>query len=113
MTTLERVPANLVVDFDVYSLALAVPVDIMQERMAELRAAGPVVYSAGHGGHWIVTRYKKIQQVLTDPETFLSYPNNLVTRDTESSFLSNSTRPTTVRTGRRCSHCSVRSGCSV
>lgn len=81
MTTLERVPANLVVDFDVYDPALAAPVDIMQKRVSELRAAGPVVYSAAHGGHWIVTRYKEIHQVLTDPETFSSYPNNLVTSD--------------------------------
>ncbi|WP_099024543.1 cytochrome P450 [Mycolicibacterium palauense] len=81
MTTLERVPADLIVDFDVYDPALAAPVDIMQERVAQLRAVGPVVFSPAYGGHWIVTRHHEIQQVLTDPETFSSYPNNLVTND--------------------------------
>ena len=81
MTTTDQIPPNLVVDFDVYDPSLGTPVDVMQERLAELAAKGPVVYSPAHGGHWIVTRYKEIQQVLTDPETFSSYPNNLVTSD--------------------------------
>ncbi len=79
MTTIEKVPANLVVDFDVYDPSLATPVDVMQERVAELAARGPIVYSPHHGGHWIVTRYKEIHEILTDAETFSSYPNNLVT----------------------------------
>ena len=81
MTTVETVPANLVVDFDVYDPSLATPVDVIQERVAELAAKGPVVFSPAYGGHWIVTHYKEIQQVLTDAETFSSYPNNLVTSD--------------------------------
>src|ERR1700756_5800682 len=81
MTTVETVPPNLVVDFDVYDPSLATPVDVVQERVAELAAKGPVVYSPAYGGHWIVTHYKEIQQVMTDPETFSSYPNNLVTSD--------------------------------
>ena len=81
MTTVEKVPADLVVDFDVYDPNLATPVDVMQERVAELATKGPVVYSQAHGGHWVVTHYKEIHQVLTDPETFSSYPNNLVTND--------------------------------
>ncbi|MEH3140960.1 MAG: cytochrome P450 [Mycobacterium kyogaense] len=81
MTTVEKVPADLVVDFDVYDPDLATPVDVMQERVAELAAKGPVVYSRAYGGHWVVTRYKEIQAVLTDPATFSSYPNNLVTND--------------------------------
>lgn len=79
MTTVEKVPAHLVTDFDIYDPSLAEPVDVMQEKMAELAAIGPVVYSTAHGGHWIVTRYKEIHQVLTDPATYSSYPNNLVT----------------------------------
>lgn len=79
MTTIERVPSHLVTDFDVYDPALAEPVDVMQEKMAELAAIGPVVYSTAHGGHWIITRYKEIHDVLTDTDTFSSYPNNLVT----------------------------------
>lgn len=79
MTTLEKVPANLVVDFDVYDQSIATPADTMQEQVAELAAKGPVVFSPAYGGHWIVTHYNEIHQVLTDTETFSSYPNNLVT----------------------------------
>lgn len=79
MTTAEKVPAGLVVDFDVYDPALAAPVDVMQEKMAELAAIGPLVYSTAHGGHWIATRYSEIHQILTDTDSFSSYPNNLVT----------------------------------
>jgi cytochrome P450 len=78
-TAMDRVPPNLVTDFDVYEPGLATPVDVFQQRVAELAAKGPVVYSPAYGGHWVVTHYKEIQQVLTDPETFSSYPNNLVT----------------------------------
>ncbi|MDV7087390.1 cytochrome P450 [Rhodococcus opacus] len=67
-----------VVDFDIYDPALAYPVDTVQEKVAELAAQGPVVYSTAHGGHWIVTRYKEVHEVLRNPETFSSYPNNLV-----------------------------------
>ncbi len=80
MTTTEKaVPEHLVVDFDIYDQSLAQPVDNVQQRVAELSAKGPVVYSTAHGGHWIVTRYKEIHEVLRDPDTFSSYPNNLVT----------------------------------
>ncbi|MDW5610702.1 cytochrome P450 [Mycolicibacterium vanbaalenii] len=79
MTTVEKVPAELLVDFDVYEAALAHPVDRMQEKIAELAAKGPIVYSTAHGGHWIVTHYQEIYDILTDAETFSSYPNNLVT----------------------------------
>ncbi|WP_370500893.1 cytochrome P450 [Mycolicibacterium sp. jd] len=79
MTTVEKVPAELLVDFDVYDAALAHPVDRMQEEIAELAAKGPIVYSTAHGGHWIVTHYQEIYDILTDAETFSSYPNNLVT----------------------------------
>jgi cytochrome P450 len=78
-TAMDRVPPNLVTDFDVYEPSLATPVDVFQQRVAELAAKGPVVYSRAYGGHWVVTRYKEIQQVLTEPKTFSSYPNNLVT----------------------------------
>ena len=81
MTATASVPTELVVDFDVYDPALATPVDVMQDKVAELAAIGPVVYSPAYGGHWIVTHYKEIHQVLTDPQTFSSYPNNLVTSD--------------------------------
>ncbi|MEE2061680.1 cytochrome P450 [Rhodococcus artemisiae] len=80
MTTTEQaLPDELVVDFDIYDQTLAQPVDNVQQRVGELADKGPVVYSTAHGGHWIVTRYKEIHEVLRDPETFSSYPNNLVT----------------------------------
>lgn len=78
-TAMDRVPPNLVTDFDVYEPSLATPVDVFQQRVAELAAKGPVVYSPAYGGHWVVTGYKEVHQVLTDPKTFSSYPNNLVT----------------------------------
>lgn len=79
MTTTQKAPSNLTVDFDVYDPSLAVPDDHMQERVAELAAKGPVVFSPAYGGHWVVTHYNEIHQVLTDTDTFSSYPNNLVT----------------------------------
>ncbi|MFD9664121.1 cytochrome P450 [Rhodococcus sp. NPDC059968] len=72
------VSADLVVDFDVYDPALAAPIDVFQEKAAELRARSPIVYSPHYGGHWIVTRYQDIFRILRDAETFSSYPNNLV-----------------------------------
>ncbi|MGX6510998.1 cytochrome P450 [Rhodococcus sp. SJ-2] len=69
---------DLLVDFDVYAPSLASPVDVFQEKAAELRARGPIVYSPHYGGHWIVTRYDEIFRILRDAETFSSYPNNLV-----------------------------------
>ncbi|MEV5651103.1 cytochrome P450 [Nocardia sp. NPDC052254] len=78
MTTATGIPENLMTDFDVYNPALAVPTDVFQERVAELRAQGPILFSPLYGGHWIVTRYKEVHAILRDAETFSSYPNNLV-----------------------------------
>jgi cytochrome P450 len=66
------------VDFDIYDPSLTIPVDRMQECAAELAKIGPLVYSTAHGGHWIVTRYDAVHDVLRKPEIFSSYPNNLV-----------------------------------
>lgn len=77
-TSTNAVPAELVVDFDVYNPALAAPVDVFNEKLREIAAVGPVVYSPRYGGHWIVTRYQEITEVLRDPARFSSYPNNLV-----------------------------------
>lgn len=79
MTTTAEVSDNLVVDFDIYDQSLAFPEDTVQDAVAELARRGPVVFSTAHGGHWIVTRYQEIHEVLRDAETFSSYPNNLVT----------------------------------
>jgi cytochrome P450 len=77
-TTVAEAPEHLVVDFDVYDPSLTIPEDRMQRAIGELAARGPVVYSETHGGHWIVTHFDEVRQVLTDPETFSSYPNNIV-----------------------------------
>lgn len=87
MTTTERIPEELTVDFDVYDQEIAAPVDRFQEKAAELAKKGPVVYSTAHGGHWIVTRYTEIQHVLRDAETFSSHPNNLVTDEAFGKFI--------------------------
>lgn len=71
-------PEHLVTDFDIYDPALAGEVDLLNEKVGELAAAGPVVYSTAHGGHWIVTGYEEAHSVLRDAKTFSSYPNNLV-----------------------------------
>jgi cytochrome P450 len=77
-TTLEQAPPHLVTDFDIYDPALAGEVDRFNEKVGELARRGPVVYSTAHGGHWIVTGYSEAHTILRDPETFSSYPNNLV-----------------------------------
>jgi cytochrome P450 len=77
-TTIEQVPEHLVTDYDVFDPALCIPVDTMQERSSELAELGPVVYSTAHGGHWLVTRYEEVHQILHDPQTFSSYPNSIV-----------------------------------
>lgn len=87
MTTTERSREDVTVDFDVYDQSIAAPIDRFQERAAELAAKGPVVYSTAHGGHWIVTRYNEIHEVLRDAETFSSYPNNLVTNEAFGKFI--------------------------
>lgn len=109
MTT-TQLPDKLIVDFDVYDQTLAMPEDVFQERAAALRAIGPVVYSTAHGGHWIVTRYEEIHQVLRDPETFSSYPNNLVNAGQGKFIPIELDPPSTRSTGRRCNRCSVPSG---
>lgn len=78
-TTADQVSPSLVVDFDVYDETLSHPEDRFQTEIADLAQRGPILYSTAHGGHWIVTRYQEIHRILRDPETFSSYPNNLVT----------------------------------
>jgi cytochrome P450 len=77
-TVLSSVPPPLRTEFDVYDPALTHPADTFQEKIAELAAISPLLYSERYGGHWIVTRYEEIHEVLRRPETFSSFPNNLV-----------------------------------
>lgn len=78
MTMTSGISQDLMTDFDVYDPALAVPTDVFQSKVAELRAQGPILFSPLYGGHWVVSRYKEVHEILRDPETFSSYPNNLV-----------------------------------
>jgi cytochrome P450 len=66
-TSIEQVPADLVVDFDVNDPALA---DDVHSRLAKIAADAPVVFTPSYGGFWMVTRYPEIRQVLQDWETF-------------------------------------------
>jgi cytochrome P450 len=77
-STLDHVPPHLRVDFDIYDPLIVSPNDRVHQEIAGLSAIGPVVYSERYGGHWIVTGYKEVHDVLRDPETFSSFPNNLV-----------------------------------
>src|SRR5262245_12217079 len=77
-TAVADLPESLVVDFDVYEPSLCIPEDIFQEKAAELAAKAPVLYSTAHGGHWLVTRYDEVHEVLNDPETFSSDSNFVV-----------------------------------
>jgi cytochrome P450 len=76
--THERSTGRTEVDFDVFDPGLTEPDDQFQERVAEISELGPVVYSRAYGGHWLVTQYQEVAEVLRDPERFSSYPNNLV-----------------------------------
>jgi cytochrome P450 len=77
-TTVDHVPPELIVDFDVFDPNLCIPEDTIQARVAEMAAIGPVVYSPRYGGHWVVTHFDEVQRVMLDPQTFSSYPNSLV-----------------------------------
>ncbi|SNQ46082.1 Cytochrome P450 [Frankia canadensis] len=77
-TSVDEVPERLRVDFDVFSPALTEPVDHFQDDVAALAARGPVLFSTAHGGHWVVTGYQEIFDVLRDPDLFSSWPNSLV-----------------------------------
>jgi cytochrome P450 len=72
------VPDHLRTDFDIFDPALTFPADIIQQKVAALAEISPLVYSEKHGGHWIVTRYEEIHEVLRNPETYSSFPNGLM-----------------------------------
>jgi cytochrome P450 len=69
---------DVTVDFDVFDPGLAAPVDVFQERVAQMAERSPLMWSTAHGGHWVVTGYHEAAEILRNPEVFSSYPNNLV-----------------------------------
>lgn len=76
-TTVADLDPRFVVDFDVYEPGLPGPVDTMHERIAALRRRGPVLFSPAHGGHWLVTDYALIQEVLRDSSVYSARSINL------------------------------------
>jgi cytochrome P450 len=77
-TTVDLVPDRLLVDFDPWNPDVYAPVDRYQDTVAALYERGPVVYSTRYNGFWVVTGYPEAQQVLRDPQTFSSWPNNII-----------------------------------
>lgn len=77
-TSIDTVPENLRVEFDPFEHSLTTSGNRWQETVDGIAAAGPVTFSNRHGGFWVVTGYDEIQQVFRDPETFSSWPNNIV-----------------------------------
>jgi cytochrome P450 len=77
-TTAADVPEHLLSDFDLYDLSICDPEDTMQERVRELAQIAPVVYCTPHGGHWFVTRYDVVNEILHSPEVFSNYPSGLL-----------------------------------
>jgi cytochrome P450 len=91
-TAVADLPEELVTDFDVFDPSLCIPEDTFQQHTTELAAKAPVLYSTAHGGHWLVTRYDEVREVLNDPERFSSFPN-LVTGAAPAKFLPLETDP--------------------
>lgn len=71
MTIPAHVPADLVVDFDIFDPTLA---NDFISKLNAMREKTPVAYSPHNGGHWIALRYEDIRTVLTDPTVFSSWP---------------------------------------
>ncbi len=77
-TEFESVPERLRTDFDIFDESMAQPVDRVQDILAEMAKKSPIHFSSRYGGHWVVLGYEEVHQVMRDPYTFSSYPNNLV-----------------------------------
>ena len=45
---------------------------------ADLRARCPVAHSTAFDGFWAVTRYEDVNQILMDPDTFITSVRNVV-----------------------------------
>ena len=74
MSVPQYVPAELVVDFDIHDHSWA---DQFRSRLNALRETTPVAYTPHNGGHWVVSRYRDIHQVISDPATFSNRPDTI------------------------------------
>lgn len=63
------VPAELVVDYDVYDESRAGNV---HEELKRIRSTTPVGFTTATGGYWVVTRYEDARDVLRQPQVFSS-----------------------------------------
>ena len=77
-TVHETVPEHLRTDFDIFDESIAQPVDRVQEILAKMATVSPVMHSSKYGGHWVVLGYEEVHEVLRDPSTYSSWPNNMV-----------------------------------
>ena len=77
-TAHDTVPEHLRTDFAIFDESIAQPVDRMQEILAKMAAVSPVLHSPAYGGHWVVLGYEEVHEVMRDPYTYSSHPNNLV-----------------------------------
>lgn len=77
-TSITSVPENLRTEFDVYDPNLTIPTDKFNDTVRGMAEKSRILYSEKYGGHWILTHYEDIFQVLRDAETFSSFPNALV-----------------------------------
>ncbi len=66
-----HVPADMVVDFDLYDDRLA------DNFNSAVDALPPVSYTTANGGHWIVKGYSEITAVLRDTTTFSNWPASI------------------------------------
>jgi camphor 5-monooxygenase len=73
----DNVPANLVVDFDVY--APAEPGEDFHAAWARFQksAPGPLVWSPRYGGHWIAVRGEDVMDIHADHARFSSAANTV------------------------------------
>ena len=75
-TVPDHVPEGRVVDIDLFSEPSFQ--EHLHERLADIQASSPpVFYSPYKGGYWVVTRYKLIQKVVSDPATFSTSQQNI------------------------------------
>lgn len=61
-------------DFDIHDPAAA---DRVYETYAEMRGTCPVAHSSHYGGHWVVTKYEDIHDILRNPSVFSSESVNV------------------------------------
>ena len=67
-----HVPPELIVDFDYFG-----DPSISSDPRAHylrLRGGPGLVYTLRNGGHWVATRASLMNEILSDPETFGSFP---------------------------------------